>query len=75
MKLARHRRGRAIALVDATLSEVAQLANTTLFYSSDSPAYVRSHAALLSLLQGIAHGVYSRDTVGFDDRVRAYRLK
>lgn len=75
MKLARHRRGRAIALVDATLSEVAQLANTTLFYSSDSPAYVRSHAALLSLLQGIAHGVYSRDTVGFDDHVRAYRLK
>ncbi len=75
MKLARHRRGRAVALVDATLSEVAQLANTTLFYSSDSPAYVRSHAALLSLLQGLAHGVYSRDTVGFDDRVRAYRLK
>lgn len=75
MKLARHRRGRAIALVDATLSEVAQLANTTLFYSSDSPAYVRSHVGLLSLLQGLAHGVYSRDTTGFDDRVRAYRLK
>lgn len=75
MKLARHRRGRSVALVDATLSEVAQLANTTLFYSSDSPAYVRSHAALLSLLQGLAHGVYSRDTTGFDDRVRAYRLK
>ncbi len=75
MKLARHRRGRAIAIVDATLSEVAQLANTTLFYSSDSPAYVRSHVGLLSILQGLAHGVYSRDTTGFDDRVRAYRLK
>ena len=74
-KLARHRRARTLALVDATMSDVAQLAHTTLFYSSDSPAYVRSHAALLSMIQSLAHGVYSRDTDGFGDRIRAYRLK
>jgi len=75
MKLARHRRAPTIAITDATLSEVARLARVRLYYSSNSPAYVRSHTALLSLLQGLAHGVYSRDTNGFDDRVRAYRLK
>ncbi len=47
MKLARHRRRRTIAIADATLSEVAKLADHRLYYSSNSPAYVRSHAALL----------------------------
>jgi DNA-binding MurR/RpiR family transcriptional regulator len=47
MKLARHRRRATIAITDATLSEVAKLAQIRLYYSSNSPAYVRSHAALL----------------------------
>ena len=75
MKLARHRQARTIAIVDATLSEVAKLANTTLYYSSDCPAYVRSHTALLSLIQALAYGVYSRDAEGYEDRIKAYRLK
>ena len=45
MKLARHRKARTLAITDATLCEVAKLAQITLYYSSNSPAYVRSHAA------------------------------
>ena len=48
MKLARHRKAPTIAITDATLSEVAKLAQIRLYYSSNSPAYVRSHTALLS---------------------------
>src|SRR3954452_501674 len=61
MKLARHRKARTIAITDATLSEVAKLAQTRRYYSSNSPAYVRSHTALLSMIQALAYGVYSRD--------------
>jgi DNA-binding MurR/RpiR family transcriptional regulator len=75
MKIARHRRARTLAIVDATLSEVAKLSERTLYYSSNSPAFVRSHAGLLSLLQALAYGVYSRDAAQYDDRVRAFKLK
>ena len=75
MKLARHRRAATIAITDATLSEVAKLAQVRLYYSSNSPAYVRSHAALLSLIQALAYGVYARDAAQYDDRIRAFRLK
>jgi DNA-binding MurR/RpiR family transcriptional regulator len=75
MKIARHRHAHTLAIVDATLSEVAKLAERTLYYSSNSPAFVRSHAGLLSLLQALAYGVYSRDAAQYDDRVRAYKLK
>src|SRR3954463_4923263 len=75
MKIARHRRARTLAIVDATLSEVAKLSERTLYYSSNSPAFVRSHAGLLSLLQALAFGVYSRDSAQYDDRVRAFKLK
>ena len=61
MKLARHRRATTLAITDATLSEVARLARSALYYSSNSPAYVRSHTALLSLIQALAYGVYARD--------------
>ena len=47
MKLARHRKAQTMAITDATLSEVAKLAQHPLYYSSNSPAYVRSHTALL----------------------------
>ncbi len=75
MKLARHRRARTLAITDATLSEVARLAQIKLYYSSNSPAYVRSHTALLALIQSLAFGVYARDEPAYEDRIRAFRLK
>jgi DNA-binding MurR/RpiR family transcriptional regulator len=75
MKLARHRKATTMAITDATLSEVAKLAQIKLYYSSNSPAYVRSHTALLSMLQALAFGVYSRDEEQYADRIRAFRLK
>src|SRR6204780_40241 len=75
MKLARHRKAMTMAITDATLSDVAKLAQIKLYYSSNSPAYVRSHTALLSMLQALAYGVYSRDEEQYVDRIKAYRLK
>ncbi|MDX6726667.1 MAG: hypothetical protein QOK49_1472 [Baekduia sp.] len=75
MKLARHRKAPTMAIVDATLSEVAKLAQIKLYYSSNSPAYVRSHTALLSTIQALAYGVYSRDADQYADRIKAFRLK
>jgi DNA-binding MurR/RpiR family transcriptional regulator len=75
MKLARHRKAPTLAITDATLSEVAKLAEIKLYYSSNSPAYVRSHTALLSLIQALAYGVYSRDEEQYADRIKAFRLK
>ncbi|HEY8638691.1 MAG TPA: MurR/RpiR family transcriptional regulator [Solirubrobacteraceae bacterium] len=75
MKLARHRKARTIAITDATLSEVAKLAQIRLYYSSNSPAYVRSHTALLSMIQALAYGVYARDAAQYADRIKAFRLK
>ncbi|GAC1490967.1 MAG: MurR/RpiR family transcriptional regulator [Solirubrobacteraceae bacterium] len=75
MKLGRHRGGPTLAITDATLSEVAKLAQIKLYYSSNSPAYVRSHAALLSMIQALAFGVYSRDEEQYADRIKAFRLK
>ncbi|HLM86531.1 MAG TPA: MurR/RpiR family transcriptional regulator, partial [Solirubrobacteraceae bacterium] len=71
MKLARHRQAHTAAITDATLSEVAKLAQIKLYYSSNSPAYVRSHTALLSIIQALAYGVYARDTAQYDDRIKA----
>ena len=68
MKIARHRKASTLAIVDATLSEVSKLSERTLYYSSNSPAFVRSHAGLLSLIQALAYGVYSRDAAQYDDR-------
>jgi DNA-binding MurR/RpiR family transcriptional regulator len=75
MKLARHRKARTAAITDATLSEVAKLGQIKLYYSSNSPAYVRSHTALLSVIQAVAYGVYSQDSAQYDDRIKAFRLK
>ena len=74
-KLARNRRAATIAIADATLSEVAKLADHKLYYSSNSPAYVRSHVALLSLVQALAYGVYALDESAYADRIKAFRLK
>ncbi len=75
MKLARHRKAPTLAITDATLSEVAKLARIRLYYSSNTPAFVRSHTALLSLIQALAYGVYSRDAQQYDVRIKAFRLK
>ena len=75
MKIAKHRRAPTIAIVDATLSEVAKLSDRTLYYSSNSPAFVRSHTGLLSILQALAYGIYSRDTSQYDERIRAFKLR
>jgi DNA-binding MurR/RpiR family transcriptional regulator len=75
MRLARHRKASTAAITDATLSEVAKLAQIELYYSSNSPAYVRSHTALLSLIQALAYGVYAQDRSQYDDRIKAFRLK
>src|SRR5207248_1249564 len=75
MKLARHRKAPTLAITDATMSEVARLARIRLYYSSNTPAFVRSHAALLSLIQALAYGVYSRDAQQYDVRIKAFRLK
>jgi DNA-binding MurR/RpiR family transcriptional regulator len=75
MKIARHRKASTLAIVDATLSEVSKLAERTIYYSSNSPAFVRSHTGLLTLLQALAYGVYSRDVAQYDDRIRAFKLK
>src|SRR5437868_4683065 len=75
MKLARHRKARTLAITDATLSELARLARLRLYYSSNTPAFVRSHTALLSLIQALSYGVYSRDAQQYDIRIKAFRLK
>ncbi len=75
LKLARHRKATTLAITDATLSEVARLARIRLYYSSNSPAYVRSHTALLAIVQALAYGVYSREPQQYDSRIKAYRLK
>jgi DNA-binding MurR/RpiR family transcriptional regulator len=75
MKLARHRQAMTLAITDATLSEVARLARIRLYYSSNTPAFVRSHTALLSIIQALAYGVYARDAQQYDVRIKAFRLK
>jgi len=75
MKLARNRRAATVAIADATLSEVAKLADHKLYYSSNSPAYVRSHSALLGVIQALAYGVYAQDEPAYADRIKAFKLK
>jgi DNA-binding MurR/RpiR family transcriptional regulator len=75
MKLALHRRARTLAISDATLSEVGDHADLTLYYSSNSPSFARSNTALMALVQALAHGVYARDEAAHRDRIRAYKLK
>jgi len=75
MKLALHRRARTLAISDATLSEVGEHSELTLYYSSNSPSFARSNTALMALVQALAHGVYARDEAAHRDRIRAYKLK
>jgi DNA-binding MurR/RpiR family transcriptional regulator len=75
MKLALHRRARTLAISDASMSEVGEHAEQTLYFSSNSPSFARSNTALMALVQGLAHGLYARDEAVHKDRIRAYKLK
>jgi DNA-binding MurR/RpiR family transcriptional regulator len=75
LKLARHRRARTLAVTDATLSDVAEHSEMVLYYSSNGPSYIRSNAALMGVVQALAHGVYARDEAAHRDRIRAFKLK
>jgi DNA-binding MurR/RpiR family transcriptional regulator len=75
MKLALHRRARTLAISDASMSEVGEHAEQTLYFSSNSPSFARSNTALMALVQGLAHGLYARDEAAHKDRIRAYKLK
>lgn len=75
MKLALHRGARTLAISDATMSEVGEHAELTLYFSSNSPSFTRSNTALMALVQALAHGLYARDEATHKDRIRAYKLK
>jgi DNA-binding MurR/RpiR family transcriptional regulator len=75
LKLARNRRAATIAISDASLSEIARVADHRLYYSSNSPAYVRSHTALLGLIQALGYAIYALDEPAYQDRIKAFRLK
>jgi DNA-binding MurR/RpiR family transcriptional regulator len=74
-KLARKRDCSTVAISDASISELTKLSDHCLYYSSNSPSYTRSHAALLSLIQALAYAVYSSDEAAYQERIRAYKLK
>jgi DNA-binding MurR/RpiR family transcriptional regulator len=75
MKLARHRGAHTLAITDATLSDVGEHAELTLYYSSNGPSFTRSNTSLLAIVQALAHGVYARDKGAYKDRIRAFKLK
>ncbi len=75
LKFARNRGANTVAVCDATLCEAAKLARHRIYYSSGSPGYVRSHTALLGLVQALAYGVYARDESAYADRIKAFKLK
>jgi DNA-binding MurR/RpiR family transcriptional regulator len=75
MKLAKHRRATTLSISDATLSELGEHSDLTLYYSSNGPSFTRSNTSLLALVQALAHGVYARDKGAYKDRIRAFKLK
>jgi DNA-binding MurR/RpiR family transcriptional regulator len=75
MKLSLHRNASTLAISDASMSEVGEHADQTLYYSSNSPSFARSNTALMALVQALAYGLYARDEAAHKDRIRAYKLK
>jgi DNA-binding MurR/RpiR family transcriptional regulator len=74
-KLGHKRNCQTVAISDASISELTKISDRCLYYSSNSPSYTRSHAALLSLIQALAYAVYAGDEAAFEERIRAYKLK
>ena len=75
MKLAGHRGARTLAIADATLSDAVKKADMSLYFSSNSPSFLRSNTALMALVHALAYGVYSLSEDDHSDRIRAYNLK
>ena len=75
LKLARHRGSATMSITDATLSDVGEHSDLTLYYSSNGPSFTRSNTSLLAIVQALAHGVYARDKGAYKDRIRAFKLK
>ncbi len=75
LKLARHRGASTMSITDATLSDVGEHSDLTLYYSSNGPSFTRSNTSLLAIVQALAHGVYARDKGAYKDRIRAFKLK
>jgi DNA-binding MurR/RpiR family transcriptional regulator len=75
LKLARHRGAQTMSITDATLSDVGEHSDLTLYYSSNGPSFTRSNTSLLAIVQALAHGVYARDKGAYKDRIRAFKLK
>ena len=75
MKLAKHRGASTMAITDATLSDIGQHSDLTLYYSSNGPSFTRSNTSLLAIVQALAHGVYARDKGAYKERIRAFKLK
>ncbi|MBI5309807.1 MAG: MurR/RpiR family transcriptional regulator [Actinobacteria bacterium] len=75
MRLANTRGAKSIAITDASMSEIAKLSSHHIYYSSTSPSFVRSHTALLGIVQGLVHGLYDSNTDVYGGRIRAYRGK
>ena len=70
MKLAKHRRATTMSITDATLSDIGEHSDLTLYYSSNGPSFTRSNTTLLAIVQALAHGVYARDKGAYKDRIR-----
>ncbi len=75
MKLAGHRGARTLAIADATLSDAVKKADMSLYFSSNSPSFLRSNTALMALVHALAYGVYSQSEDEHSERIRAYKLK
>ncbi len=75
MKLAGHRGAKTLAIADATLSDAVKKADMSLYYSSNSPSFLRSNTALMALVHALAYGVYSQSEEEHSERIRAYKLK
>ena len=75
MKLASNRGATTIAVTDATLSDLIEFSNETIYYSSNGPSFTRSNTSLLAIVQALAYGVYARDKAQHKERIRAYKLK
>jgi len=75
MKLADHRGARTLAIADATLSDAVKKADMSLYFSSNSPSFLRSNTALMALVHALAYGVYSLAEDKHSERIRAYKLK
>lgn len=75
MRLASARGAKSISITDASMSEIAKLSTHHIYYSSTSPSFVRSHTALLAIVQGLVHGLYDSNSDEYGGRIRAYRGK